>query len=60
VAWKCRGQEGARAASVPQFTSRMKGSSRWPFHVLKRSGRADEQVLDELAIAVAEWQKEGT
>jgi len=28
------------------------------FHVLKRSGRTDEQVLDELALAVAEWQKE--
>ena len=27
------------------------------FHVLKRSGRTDEQVLDELAIAVAEWQE---
>ena len=25
------------------------------FHVLKRSGRGDEQVLDELAAAVAEW-----
>lgn len=25
------------------------------FHVLKRSGRTDEQVLDELAAAVAEW-----
>jgi uncharacterized protein len=25
------------------------------FHVLKRSGRTDEQVLDELATAVAEW-----
>ena len=25
------------------------------FHVLKRSGRSDEQVLDELAAAVAEW-----
>ena len=28
------------------------------FHVLKRSGRTDEQVLEELAMAVAEWQKE--
>ncbi len=27
------------------------------FHVLKRSGRTDEQVLDELAGAVAEWQE---
>jgi predicted alpha/beta-hydrolase family hydrolase len=26
------------------------------FHVLKRSGRTDEQVEDELAIAVAEWR----
>lgn len=25
------------------------------FHVLKRSGRTDEQVLDELADAIAEW-----
>ena len=25
------------------------------FHVLKRSGRTDDQVLDELAMAVAEW-----
>jgi predicted alpha/beta-hydrolase family hydrolase len=25
------------------------------FHVLKRSGRTDDQVLDELAAAVAEW-----
>jgi predicted alpha/beta-hydrolase family hydrolase len=27
------------------------------FHVLKRSGRTDEQVLDELAIAMAEWRE---
>ncbi len=27
------------------------------FHVLKRSGRTDEQVLDELAAAVTEWQE---
>jgi predicted alpha/beta-hydrolase family hydrolase len=27
------------------------------FHVLKRSGRTDEQVLDELAAAVAEWRE---
>jgi hypothetical protein len=27
------------------------------FHVLKRSGRTDEQVLDELAGAVAEWRE---
>jgi len=27
------------------------------FHVLKRSGRTDEQVLDELAVAVAEWRE---
>ena len=30
------------------------------FHVLKRSGRTDEQVLDELAAAVAGWLEEGT
>lgn len=30
------------------------------FHVLKRSGRTDEQVLDELAIAVAEWGERRT
>ncbi len=28
------------------------------FHVLKRSGRTDEQVLDELATAVTEWREE--
>jgi predicted alpha/beta-hydrolase family hydrolase len=27
------------------------------FHVLKRSGRTDEQVLDELATAVGEWRE---
>jgi len=27
------------------------------FHVLKRSGRTDEQVLDGLALEIAEWQK---
>jgi uncharacterized protein len=27
------------------------------FHVLKRSGRTDEQVLDELAAAVAAWRE---
>ena len=27
------------------------------FHVLKRSGRTDEQVLDELAVAAAEWRE---
>jgi hypothetical protein len=30
------------------------------FHVLKRSGRTDEQVLDELADATAEWREERT
>ncbi len=30
------------------------------FHVLKRSGRTDEQVLDELAAAVAQWWEERT
>jgi predicted alpha/beta-hydrolase family hydrolase len=30
------------------------------FHVLKRSGRTDEQVLDELVIAVTEWRERGT
>ena len=30
------------------------------FHVPKRSGRTDEQVLDELAAAVAEWLGEQT
>ena len=28
------------------------------FHVLKRSGRTDEHVLEELATAVSKWQKE--
>jgi predicted alpha/beta-hydrolase family hydrolase len=27
------------------------------FHVLKRSGRTDEQVLDELASSVTEWRE---
>jgi len=27
------------------------------FHVLNRSGRTDEQVLDELAVATAEWRE---
>ena len=27
------------------------------FHVLKRSGRTDEQVLDGLALEIAEWQE---
>src|SRR5436309_5609587 len=27
------------------------------FHVLKRSGRTDEQVLDELASAVSDWRE---
>ena len=30
------------------------------FHVLKRSGRTDEQVLDELAAAAAEWREART
>jgi len=30
------------------------------FHVLKRSGRTDEQVLDELAAATAEWRESRT
>ena len=30
------------------------------FHVLKRSGRTDEQVLDELAAATAEWREKQT
>ena len=30
------------------------------FHVLKRSGRTDEQVLDELAVATAEWREKET
>ncbi len=30
------------------------------FHVLKRSGRTDEQVLDQLAETVAAWQEERT
>jgi len=27
------------------------------FHVLKRSGRTDEQVLDELALSIADWRE---
>ena len=30
------------------------------FHVLKRSGRSDEQVLEELARSIAEWREERT
>jgi len=30
------------------------------FHVLKRSGRTDDQVLDELAVAMAEWREKRT
>jgi predicted alpha/beta-hydrolase family hydrolase len=30
------------------------------FHVLKRSGRTDEQVLDELALAIPEWRETRT
>lgn len=30
------------------------------FHVLKRSGRTDEEVLDELARSIAEWREERT
>lgn len=30
------------------------------FHVLKRSGRTDEQVLDELARTIAEWREKRT
>jgi predicted alpha/beta-hydrolase family hydrolase len=30
------------------------------FHVLKRSGRSDDQVLDELAATVAVWAGERT
>ncbi len=30
------------------------------FHVLKRSGRTDEQVLDELASATTEWRERRT
>jgi predicted alpha/beta-hydrolase family hydrolase len=28
------------------------------FHVLKKSGRTDEQILDELADTIAAWSKE--
>lgn len=30
------------------------------FHVLKRSGRTDEEVLDELARSIAEWREKRT
>ena len=43
------GQLGGRA------TLRVIEHANHGFHVLKRSGRGDEQVLDELAAAVAEW-----
>lgn len=44
-------QLGARA------TLRVIEDADHSFHVLKRSGRTDEQVLDELARAIAEWRE---
>lgn len=40
-----------------QATLRVIDGADHMFHVLKRSGRTDEQVLDELAAAVGEWRE---
>ena len=42
----------------PRATLRVIEHADHMFHVLKRSGRTDEQVLDELADAVATWSQE--
>jgi len=41
----------------PRATLRVIENADHSFHVLKRSGRTDEQVLDELAEAAAEWRE---
>jgi predicted alpha/beta-hydrolase family hydrolase len=41
----------------PRATLRVIEHADHGFHVLKRSGRTDGQVLDELATAVAEWRE---
>ena len=41
----------------PRATLRVIEHADHSFHALKRSGRDDEQVLDELATAVAEWRE---
>ncbi len=41
----------------PRATLRVIEHADHMFHVLKRSGRTNEQVLDELATAVAEWRE---
>jgi predicted alpha/beta-hydrolase family hydrolase len=42
----------------PRTTLRIVEHADHMFHVLKKSGRSDEQVLDELADAVAAWSGE--
>ena len=44
----------------PRATLRVIEHADHSFHVLKRSGRTDEQVLDELARTIAEWQEKQT
>ncbi len=44
----------------PRATLRVIEDADHSFHVPKRSGRTDGQVLDELAAAVAEWRAERT
>jgi len=41
----------------PSATLRVIEGADHMFHVLKRSGRSDAQVLDELALAVAQWRE---
>ena len=42
---------------LPRAHLRMIEGADHSFHVLKRSGRTDEQVLDELAVTTAEWRE---
>ena len=41
---------------LPRATLKIIDGADHSFHVLKRSGRTDDQVLDELGDAVAQWQ----
>lgn len=41
----------------PRATLRVIDHADHMFHVLKRSGRTDDEVLDQLAVEIAEWQK---
>jgi predicted alpha/beta-hydrolase family hydrolase len=44
----------------PRATLRVIEHADHMFHVLKRSGRTEAQVLDELAVTVAEWREKRT